>query len=113
VDGSNNVGISTSSPSAKLHVTQSGSADALRVDDETSDTTPFIINQSGQVGINNATPDASAQLDVASTTGFLLVPRMTTTQRDAVSTPANGSILYNTTDNKLQVRENGAWVNLV
>jgi hypothetical protein len=36
----------------------------------------------------------------------------TTTERNAL-TPANGDLIYNTTDNKFQGYENGAWVNLV
>jgi len=37
---------------------------------------------------------------------------LTTGQRDAL-TPVNGDLIYNTTDNKIQGYENGAWVNLV
>jgi len=50
-------------------------------------------------------------LEVSSTTGALILPRMTTTQRDAMGT-ANGSVIYNTTTAKLQVRAAGAWVDL-
>ena len=49
-----------------------------------------------QVGINIETPDASAALDITSTTGGLLPPRMTTTQRDAISSPATGLMIYQT-----------------
>lgn len=34
---------------------------------------------------------------------------LTTTQRDALSSPANGGFVYNTTDNRHQFRANGAW----
>ena len=47
-----------------------------------------------QVGINNENPDASAALDITSTTGGLLVPRMTETQRDAISPAATGLMIY-------------------
>lgn len=56
------------------------------------------------VGINTSTPDASAALDVKSTTQGLLIPRMTKVQRDAVnmvggvSTPATGLLVYQTDD---------------
>jgi len=70
------------------------------------------IGGDGKVAIGTATPDASAILDVTSTTGGVLFPRMTTTQRDAIGSPANGLVLYNTTTNKLQVRAAGAWVDL-
>ena len=49
-----------------------------------------------QIGINNETPDASAALDITSTTGGLLVPRMTAAQRDAISPAATGLMIYQT-----------------
>ena len=68
-----------------------------------------------QIGINNENPDASAALDITSTTGGLLPPRMTTTQRDAISA-AKGLVLFNTTTNTLQINEGDAttanWVSL-
>jgi hypothetical protein len=39
-------------------------------------------------------------------------PSLTTTQRDAL-TAENGMIIYNTTTNKFQGYENGAWANLI
>ena len=49
-----------------------------------------------QIGINNENPDASAALDITSTTGGLLVPRMTETQRDAITSAATGLMIYQT-----------------
>ena len=66
----------------------------------------------GRVGIGTNSPDASARLDVTSTTGGVLLPRMTTTQRDAISSPADGLLIYNTTTSKFQGRAGGAWVDL-
>ena len=50
------------------------------------------------VGVNSsgANPDASAILDVSSTTKGLLTPRMTQAQRDAISSPATGLLIYQT-----------------
>ena len=45
------------------------------------------------------------------TEAAFLPTRMTTTQRDAL-TAANGMVLYNTSLDKLQAREGGAWVTL-
>jgi len=52
----------------------------------------------GQVGINTdgTTPDGSALLDVKSTEKGILIPRMTTTQRTGISSPAEGLMVYDT-----------------
>lgn len=61
-----------------------------------------ILQSATTVGATTA-PDASAVLEVKSTTQGFLPPRMTSTQRDAIATPAAGLIIYNTTTNKLNV----------
>jgi hypothetical protein len=66
---------------------------------------------SAGLSIGTSAPATSAKLDVQGTTGALLLPRLTTTQRDAL-TAANGMIIYNTTTNTIQARAGGAWVNL-
>lgn len=50
------------------------------------------------VGINSdgSTPNASAMLDVKSTNSGILIPRMTEAQRDAISSPATGLLVYQT-----------------
>lgn len=70
------------------------------------------LNNKGQVSINQASPAASAILQIDSTVGALLIPRMTTTQKNAL-TPVNGMLLYDSTLNKFQGYENGAWANLI
>jgi|TARA_B110000977_G_scaffold187200_1_gene254051 hypothetical protein len=69
-----------------------------------------------QVGIGTTTPDASSALDITSNTKGLLIPRMTTAQRDAISSAAKGLIVFNTTLNTLQINEGDAttanWVSL-
>src|SRR5687767_11387166 len=47
-----------------------------------------------QVGVGTATPDASAQLDITSTTKGLLIPRMTAAERTTIATPATGLMVY-------------------
>ncbi len=49
-----------------------------------------------QTGIGTATPDVSAKLEVNSTSKGLLTPRMTSAQRSAITTPANGLLVYQT-----------------
>jgi trimeric autotransporter adhesin len=46
------------------------------------------------VGIGTASPNASAQLDVSSTTKGMLIPRMTSAQRNAIVLPAKGLMVY-------------------
>jgi len=48
------------------------------------------------VGIGTNTPDASALLDLSSTTKGLLIPRMTAVQRRAIPTPIPGLLVYQT-----------------
>jgi hypothetical protein len=48
------------------------------------------------VGLGVDPPSSTAELDVTSTTKGLLAPRMTTAQRLAITTPANGLIVYDT-----------------
>jgi len=49
-----------------------------------------------QVGINTNTPEASSALDVTSTEGGILIPRLTETQRDAITSPATGLMIFQT-----------------
>lgn len=74
-------------------------------------TLAMTIDSGARVGIGTDAPATSALLELSSTTGALLLPRMTTTQRDAL-TAVNGMILYNSTTNTVQARAGGAWVNL-
>jgi len=48
------------------------------------------------VGVGTSSPDNSAKLDVTATDGGLLIPRMTEVQRDAISSPATGLMIFQT-----------------
>ena len=63
---------------------------------------------SGSVGVGGA-PDSKAALTVTSTTQGFLPPRMTGTQRDAISSPTAGLCVYNSTTNKLNFYNGSAW----
>jgi hypothetical protein len=56
-----------------------------------------------QVGIGTIVPDVSAILDVSSTSKGLLMPRLTTTERDNISLPARGLMIFNTILNDVQL----------
>ncbi|MCB0790408.1 MAG: hypothetical protein H6595_10140 [Flavobacteriales bacterium] len=64
------------------------------------------------VGINTLSPDPSAVLDVYSTNKGFLLPRMTTAQRTAISTPADGLLVYDTNLAKTMQYSGGAWQQL-
>ncbi len=52
-----------------------------------------IVN--AQNGLGTTAPDASSILDLSSTSKGLLLPRMTTEQRDSIQNPANGLVIFN------------------
>lgn len=52
--------------------------------------------QNVSINANGDKPNNSAMLDVSSTSKGLLIPRMTSVQRAAISTPANGLLVYQT-----------------
>jgi hypothetical protein len=67
------------------------------------------IKGNGNVGIGTNAPNANAILDVTSTTKAFMPPRMTTTQRDAVSAPTEGMIIWNSTTHVLNCYNGSAW----
>jgi hypothetical protein len=63
----------------------------------------------GNVGIGTSSPNASAILDAQSTTKGVRMPNMTTTQKNAIASPAAGLIVFDTTLAKLCVYSGAAW----
>jgi hypothetical protein len=71
----------------------------------------LYANSSAQVAINNdgSQPNASAGLDVKFTDKGLLPPRMTTSQINAISSPASGLMAFNTESNSPLYYNGSAW----
>jgi len=65
-----------------------------------SNTTLFRVMTNGNALIGTTTEEASSKLTIESTTQGFLPPRMTTTQRNAIASPAAGLVVYDNTDNK-------------
>ena len=107
-----NVYSSTNAAGASSSVLSSGTlANGLIV--RTATTAPIIfatnvtermrLDSSGSLGIGATSVNASAITQIDSTTKGFLPPRMTTVQKLAISTPAAGLMVYDTTLNKLCV----------
>jgi hypothetical protein len=166
IDGSLNLGIGTTTVSARTHIKGSGSTSAttsllvqnsagtgvmkvtddgltafgpnflgvriseilpgygrirgyngLRLDDDLNVHMDMPYNQNTRlprqviVGANT-TQDASSQLQIDSTTKGFLPPRMTTTQKNAIATPAAGLVVYDNTTNKLCCYNGSTWNDL-
>ena len=73
-----------------------------------SPTSAILIRNDGRVGLGGSA-NPSARLEVNSTTQGFLPPRMTTTQRNAISSPAAGLMIYNTSTNKLNFFNGSTW----
>jgi hypothetical protein len=58
----------------------------------------YCTTQAQGLAVNNdgSTADASALLDVKSTTKGMLIPRMTKTEKNSIASPANGLLVYQT-----------------
>src|SRR6185503_6762858 len=57
---------------------------------------PCLWSQSVAINSSGNSPDASAMLDIQNTAKGLLIPRMTSVQRTAISNPATGLMVYQT-----------------
>jgi hypothetical protein len=80
-----------------------GSATKNFVDLTTAQTVEGTKSFTGTMVVGaSAASGSSAALEVKSTTQGLLLPRLTTTQRDAVNTPLAGLLIYNSTAGKIQ-----------
>lgn len=76
----------------------------------------MVLNQAvnaQSVGIGTETPDPSAAVDVTSTTQGMLVPRMSTAQREMITTPAQGLLVFDLSTNSFWFRNSNSWVELV
>lgn len=70
----------------------------------------FLFAQN--VGIGTSTPNASSLLEINSTSKGVLVPRMTEAQKNAIVSPAQGLMIFNTNTNSFQYYGGSTWLNL-
>ena len=69
------------------------------------------ITDDGNVGIGTVAPATTALLDLTSTTQGFLPPRLTAVQRDAIPTPVEGLMIYNTSSKKPNYYSGIEWKN--
>jgi len=74
-----------------------------------ADSTKVTLDTNGNLGVGTTSPNASAILDAQSTTKGVRMPNMTTTQKNAISSPAAGLMVFDTTLAKLCVYSGAAW----
>jgi hypothetical protein len=91
------VGIGTTAPVDKLHISN-GNA---RIEGD--------VLTTGSIGIGTTSPNSKSVLDMVSTTKGILLPRMSTSQRLAISAPPNGLLVYDFDKDELHHYDGGNW----
>ena len=72
----------------------------------------YSLSIAQSVGVNNTTPDASAIFDIKSNNKGILLPRTSTTSRNAIVNPAKGLLLYDSTTSGFWFHNGTAWSQL-
>ena len=75
-------------------------------------TNTFTILDNGQISIGPNAPNDSAILDVSSTSKGFLPPRMSTSVKSTITSPAQGLVVFDTTLNTISVYDGAIWKNL-
>jgi trimeric autotransporter adhesin len=65
--------------------------------------------QNVAINTDGSTANASSMLDVKSSTKGILIPRLTSTQRLAIATPANGLMVYDTDSLSFSYYDSSSW----
>lgn len=79
-------------------VNSGSSGNMIRLSVSSPGSNDLVIEESGSVGIGTANPSNSAVLDMSSTSKGVLVPRMSKANRDGISSPATGLLLFQTNE---------------
>ncbi|MBU0765673.1 MAG: hypothetical protein KJ607_12635, partial [Bacteroidetes bacterium] len=68
-----------------------------------------IYYNTGNVGVGTTSPSPSAAMDIVSSTRGFLPPRLSSNERDAISDPEEGLVIYNTTTGCLNFFKSDGW----
>lgn len=115
--GKKGIRIETNSPG--MNALSIGNGSRVEIDDPTTAGGRFTVHENGNVGIGTAAPATSAKMDVSSTTQGFLPPRMTDLQRNAITNPVAGLIIYctnclnsnSTVPGEVEVYNGVSWTN--
>jgi hypothetical protein len=122
VTGTNGISVSPTTGNVVVSFTGSTTGDYLPLSGGTvtggtvfqNGLTANTFYSSGQVGIGTASPNAKVIIEIASTTQGVLFPRMTKVERDAITSPPIGLILFVTDDNEgLYIYKTSGWVQII
>ena len=69
-----------------------------------------LTNKGTNIGIGNTNPNTSSILDINSTSKGLLIPRMTTAQRNAIVSPVTGLQIFNLDDQCIDIFDGTNWI---
>lgn len=86
-----------------------GSTNNASVRLRTNNTERVVIDSIGSVGIGTSLAAASSLVDITSTGKGLLIPRMTTNQRNAITSPASQLLVSNTDKQTIDQYNGTAW----
>ena len=67
---------------------------------------------SQNIGIGTSSPDSTAKLDIRSTNSGILIPRLTNFQRNSISSPSTGLLIYNSSKNLFEYFDGVSWISL-
>jgi len=102
---------STTAATLAVRNIASQTANSLQIENSSSTVlSGFDVN--GGLFVGSTSLNASAIIEATSTTKGFLPPRMTNAQMVAIATPAAGLVVYDTTNNKLNVYDGTNWVTL-
>jgi hypothetical protein len=89
------------------------SANSMLLDLQTNANSVFKVYKDGRVAAGRA-PDIhpTAIIEAWSRNQGILFPRMTTAERDNISNPPDGLVVYNESTDFLQIRRGGIWTNV-
>jgi hypothetical protein len=119
---SGSLGIGTESPSEKFEVAGNAKADTVFADAYSSNsplllqtdgtTRIFVDDTTGTVGIGTVSPESSSILELNSSSQGFLPPRLTTSQIQAITSPVEGLVVYNSDTKELNLYDGSQWANM-